>query len=94
MIDIISAEQAFNESKYRKDADRILKEAANGIKMAYEQGSFAVTISINSTIEKGAINLAINNLKEKGYKVSFEKKLLGIYLNIDWSLQVKGDDNR
>ena len=73
MVDIISAEEAFNESKYRKRADEILTEIAMKIEETCEQGRFEMTINVDSRTEKGAIDLVINDLKEKGYEAVFTK---------------------
>ena len=92
MVNIISAQEAFNESKYRKRADEILTAIVMKIKEACEQGRFEVTVSVDSRTEKGAIDLVINDLKEKGYKAVFEKDTgapiehYWDYIEINWDL--------
>lgn len=86
---LLSAEEAYNESKYRKEVDKILKIAANAIRVACEQGCFATSVSVESSTEKEVIDLVITKLKDKGYRASFEKKLLRTSICIDWSLHVE-----
>lgn len=85
IIDIISAKEAYNESKYRKKANEILEEITIKIKEACEQGLF--TIYIDFRVEKGIINLIINDLKEKGYKVNCINEDYWYYITINWNLQ-------
>ena len=93
MVDIMSAQEAFNESKYRKRADEILKEIVLEIKRTCEQGRFEKTFNINSNTEKGVIDLVINDLKEKGYKAVFTKDTGAAiehywdYITVNWDLQ-------
>lgn len=92
MVNIISAKEAYNESKYRKEADEILKEIIVKIKETCERGWFETTINIDSRIEKGVIDLVINDLKEKGYKAVFEKDTIAAcehywdYITVNWNL--------
>jgi len=92
MVDIISAKEAFNESKYRKRADEILTAIVMKIKGACEQGHFKVTINIDSRTEEGAIDLVINDLKEKGYEAVFKKDTAAAcehywdYIDVNWNL--------
>ena len=71
MVDIISAREAYNESKYRKEADEILKQIAIAIEEACNFGKFQAIMSVNARTEKGAIDLVIKTLKEKGYDAVF-----------------------
>ena len=93
MIDIISAQEAFNESKYRKRADEILTAITIKIKESCEQGRFVTTVNVDSRTEKGAIDLVIHDLKEKGYKAVFTKDTAAAcehywdYIKVDWNLQ-------
>ncbi len=93
MVDIISAREAYNESKYRKRANEILDAIIIKIKETCEQGRFEVSVNIDSRTEKGAIDLVINDLKEKGYKAVFEKENTAPcehywdYIIINWDLQ-------
>ena len=92
MVDIMSAKEAFNESKYRKRADEILTAITMEIKETCEQGRFEVTINIDSRTEEGAINLVIKDLKEKGYKAVFTKDTAAVcehywdYITVNWNL--------
>ena len=92
MVDIISAREAYNESKYRKEADEILKDIIFGIKTACEQGRFEIITSIDSRTEKGVIDLVINDLKEKGYEAVFKKDTATVcehywdHITINWNL--------
>lgn len=92
MVDIISAKGAYNESKYRKRADEILKAIAIKIKETCEQGRFEMTINIDSRTEKDVIDLVINDLKEKGYEAVFTKDTGAAcehywdYITVNWDL--------
>lgn len=84
MINMMSAKEAFNESKYRKDADKFLKEIAGKIKSACEQGEFEVTIKIPTEIRDVAADLAMKDLREKGYRVWVTKKIFGYEMKVTW----------
>lgn len=94
MVDIISAREAFNESKYRKEADEILTTLVSKIKEACNNGKFYVSMSIDARTKKGAIDLAIDDLKKKGYKAAFIEDTAEIehywdYIDINWNLSTE-----
>ena len=89
MVDIISARKAFNESKYRKETDIILKKIDTQIKEACEQGYFDITTKISRRTEKYIINSVIYYLEEKGYKIVFKENIPDCwnYITVNWNLQ-------
>ena len=70
-IELITAQEAFNETTYRKEANDILKVANTSILTAIGKGRYETVIDIDARITKGAVDLALADLKNKGYKATF-----------------------
>lgn len=72
MVEIISAKAAFNEAKYRKAADEILVKVEEEILKTCNAGRFNTEVNVDSRIEKGSIDLVLNDLIALGYKAEFK----------------------
>ena len=70
-IELMTAKEAFNETTYRNEANNILKIASTSILAAIGKGRYETIIDVDARIAKGAINLALTDLRNKGYKVTF-----------------------
>lgn len=70
-IELITAKEAFNETKYRTEANNILKIASTSIFAAIGKGRYEAVIDVDARIAKGAVDLALTDLRNKGYKATF-----------------------
>ena len=70
-IKLMTATEAFNETTYRNEANKILKIASTSICAACGTGHYEIVIDVDARIEKGAVDLALADLRNKGYKVTF-----------------------
>lgn len=88
-IELITAKEAFNETSYRNEANNILKVASASILAAINVGRYKTVIDVDARIKKGAVDLALADLKNKGYKATFhlDKSPYEHYwdkIEIDW----------
>lgn len=91
MVDLITAQNAYHESKYRTEANVILTNAAKAIVSACNNGRFSTTINVDSRTNKNAVDMAITDLVNKGYVVNFTKDTTPLNywdtIKIDWNIE-------